>query len=367
MISRRALLTALGVPVVLAALPRFAFAQEDGFYANGRTIDLIVPASPGAGADVAARYLATYLNKYIEGAPPVRIQNVAGGAAMLGANQFAIGRHDGYSTLMASSSVWVNYLLGNENAQYDLSKIVPIVGIPGNSILSIAPSTGYKTAKDILNPAEPLAMGAGDPAGGHIRLIIALELLKIADSVQMVFGYEGGGATRVAFEQGEINLCSQTTPGYLTNMVPLEEEGKSIPLFQIGVLDDSNDFVRDPLLPDVQTVRELYVDIYGQEPAGPLYDALKVFGGVVNAMQIALVIHDDAPEGAITALREAAEKMAVDPDFLSNAQEALGSDNVIVGAPLDTIMETVRTLQNETLIEIRKLATEKYGAKGLRY
>lgn len=86
--------------------------------------------------------------------------------------------------------------------------------------------------------------------------------------------------------------------------------------------------------------------------------------GVVNAMQIALVIHEDAPEGAIKALRDAAGKMAVCPSFLSNAKEALGAGSLIVG-PLDTIMETVRTLQNETLVEICKLATEKYDVKGL--
>ena len=49
--------------------------------------------------------------------------------------------------------------------------------------------------------------------------------------IQAVMGYEGRGPARVAFEQGESNIDYQTTSGYLSNVVPLVEEGKAIPLF----------------------------------------------------------------------------------------------------------------------------------------
>jgi tripartite-type tricarboxylate transporter receptor subunit TctC len=46
-----------------------SFAQAD-FY-RGRTIQLIVPFSPGGYYDIAGRIVARHLPKYIEGSPSV--------------------------------------------------------------------------------------------------------------------------------------------------------------------------------------------------------------------------------------------------------------------------------------------------------
>jgi tripartite-type tricarboxylate transporter receptor subunit TctC len=367
MISRRNVVGSLAALAVSAGLPRQAFGQSEPFYDGRKAIELIIPTNAAAGGDVAARYIAPFLSAHVAGNPPITPVNIAGGGAMLGANQFVLRRHDGYNMVTAVSSMWTSGLLGNEAAQYELKDLVPIIGVTGNSILSIAPSTGYTTPMDLLSPAEPLVMGANDPGGGHIRFVLALELLKIADSIQFVFGYEGGGATRIAYEQGEINLCSQTLPAYLQSMRPLEEEGKSIPLFQLGILDETDDLARDPSLPDIPTVREIYVQMYGEEPSGVLYDAVKIFSGVVNMMQIALMVHRDTPAEAIAALQAGAEGVAGDPEFMANLVEATGSDVVIVGEAARRMRDRLENLPMEPLLFTRRLATEKYGATGLRF
>jgi len=68
--------------------------------------------------------------------------------------------------------------------------------------------------------------------------------------------YDGKGAARVAFEQGEVNLDYQTSPAYLKNVQPLVDEGLAVPLFAFGILDENGDIVRDPVFPDMPSFAE---------------------------------------------------------------------------------------------------------------
>lgn len=356
------------VPAAFAALKSTSILAQPAatFYDSRKPIEIIIPFSTGAGSDVASRLLGPFITEHVAGNPPVTPINAPGGAGVIGLNQFALKPHDGYSMLVTASSVWIQWLLGNEEVQFDLKNTVPVIGFPGNTILAIAPSTGFKEAKDLLSPAEPLVMGASDPTGGHVRLILALELLKVADSIQFVFGYDGAGATSIAFEQGEINLCSQATAAYKKNMEPMVEAGTAVPLFQLGILTHDGELVRDPVFPEIKTVREVYIDIYGTEPEGPLWEAVKLFGGVLNVMQTAFLVHSDAPGEAIEALTAGAEKMAVDPDFIQKVSAAVGSDNPITGAEAAAFRRRMQEIDPATLTFVRKMMVEKYGAKGLK-
>jgi hypothetical protein len=44
--------------------------------------------------------------------------------------------------------------------------------------------------------------------------------------VQYVFGFQGRGDGRLAFERGETNIDYQTSSAYIRNVVPLVEEGR---------------------------------------------------------------------------------------------------------------------------------------------
>jgi tripartite-type tricarboxylate transporter receptor subunit TctC len=62
-----------------------AFAQAN-FY-QGKTISFIVGTKPGDVYDLYPRLLAEFLPKYIPGNPNIIIQNVAGAASLVAANQ----------------------------------------------------------------------------------------------------------------------------------------------------------------------------------------------------------------------------------------------------------------------------------------
>src|SRR3954451_16794140 len=56
------------------------------FY-RGKTIRIVVGFAPGGGFDTYARLIAKYLPKYMPGRPTVIVENVAGAASIVAANQ----------------------------------------------------------------------------------------------------------------------------------------------------------------------------------------------------------------------------------------------------------------------------------------
>ena len=76
------------------AVPARADAVED-FY-RGKTIDMIIPTSPGGDYDIRARLLARRLPKYMPGHPNIVARNMPGGLGVAAANyMMKIAPHDG--------------------------------------------------------------------------------------------------------------------------------------------------------------------------------------------------------------------------------------------------------------------------------
>src|SRR3990172_8212204 len=62
---------------------------------------------------------------------------------------------------------------------------------------------------------------------------------------------------------------SQPPPAYLASVVPLVREGKAVPLMSFGQVNEAGELIRDPALPELPTVGEVYEQLYGKKPAGP--------------------------------------------------------------------------------------------------
>src|SRR3989304_5056191 len=87
----------------------------------------------------------------------------------------------------------------------------------------------------------------------------------------------------------------QPPPAYNAPVVPLIQEGKAIPLMSFGQLDDNGNIVRDPAVPDLPTVPEVYEKLKGKKPSGKLWDTYKVFMPSAFPVQKILWIKADAP------------------------------------------------------------------------
>lgn len=331
---------------------------SEDFY-EGETLEMVVPFDTGGGSDVLARYFAPYFSDHVEGNPTTQVVNIPGAGSVIGANEYASLREsDGYSSLWTSGSTAINYLLQADGVEYDYKDFTPIVGIPVGGVVYASPSTGIEEPEDILNPAEPLVNSGQSATGLDLVSLISFEVLG-AD-IESILGYEGNGPARVAFEQGESNINYQTSPAYLSNVVPLVDDGEAVPLYSLGQIDKEGNLERDPAFPDIPSIKEFYEEVHGEEPSGDAWEAYKVFVAAGYSMQKVLWIQDEAPEGAVEILRAGAESLAQDDEFIENGDEVLGGYEPVVGDELveqientiqadidDSVMEWVHTFLKE--------------------
>ncbi len=313
--------------VVLSGLPA---AAQQPYYA-GKTIEIIVPFAPGGGSDIDARFFAPFFEKYIPGNPRVVIRNMPGGGGILATNFFAENaRADGTQLLVTSGSTIVPYILGVPQVRYDPTQweLIKVNGVGG--IVYVSPRTGIRRPADLARPAERLVYGGISATGLDLVVLLLFEVLGL--DVRVVMGFEGRGPARLAFERGETNIDYQTTPAYLSQVVPLVQQGKAIPVMSMGFVNEKGVMVRDPSAPDLPSAYEVYQVLFGRKPDGLM--RWKAYQSMVAAgftFQKALWAPGGTPPEALQALRGAVDRMRQDPQFQEQAKRVLEGYEVLRG------------------------------------
>lgn len=358
------LIIMLLISVFLTACSSSKASNSDdpkNFYRDS-SLELLVPFGTGGGTDTFARYLAPFLGDYIEGNPSIQTVNVPGGGSITGANEFELQRkHDGYTTLVTSASTHIPYFLGDPAVRYDLKTLKPIIGVPTGGVVYVSPKTGINSPEDLKNIKTDLTYAGISATGLDLITLLAFEVLEL--DVQAILGYEGRGPSRVAFEQGESNIDYQTTSAYKTTVEPLVEQGQAIPLFALGQLDANGDVVRDPAFPDMPTLKEFYKQAYGKEPSGEAWEAYKSFLGTSYTIQKVLWMHDDAPEAAITAIKDAAANIVADEKFITDGEEILEGYQPYHGQELEDMVQKMLETDESVIEWTKKFLNEKYDIK----
>ncbi len=360
--------TSVFVMIVLlfAALPAVFSAGQadrtagDTFYSSRDTVEVIVSWSAGGGTDTIARLMAPYLANHIEGGPSVQIVNVAGGGGIQGHNEFALRRQpDGKNILFSAGSSQIAYLLGEPGIRFDFQDMQPILGVPAGAVIYANPSAGVTSVEDLMNPSEPLRFGSIGVASTDAIVLLAFDVLGI--DVQTIFGYEGSGAIRVAFEQGEVNINRDGTIGYLGNVLPLVEDGLAVPLFTFGQVRDG-EVVRDPAFPEIPTIAEVHEMLHGRAPSGDTWEMFKAISSALFTLEKVMWLQKEAPAEAVSILREAGVAVAQDPDFITRAQAIFGPYELIVGDEIESaVNDMLSALSVEVRNEFIQFLVENYG------
>lgn len=318
------------VPTPPAAAPQ-AEAPRPNFY-EGASIEILVPFSVGGGTDATARYVAPFLNEALGANSTIQVVNEGGGGSVPGVNSYALQREkNGFNLLMTGGSSHLPYILGDSRVQYDLNDFLPIVGFGSTAVMYVRADTGVTTAADLRNPSRPFTYAGQRPVSGELPRLILMSLLGM--DIDAVFGYGGRGEARLAFEQGEANIDLQTSGAYLGNVVPLVESGLAVPILSTGTFEGSR-MVRDPFFPDLPHPEEAYELVWGEKPSGPGWQAFLTILDAAETVQKILWIHKDAPVEAYEDLIAAVERMAADPGFVENSDDALGGYPPILGQDL---------------------------------
>ncbi len=240
-----------------------------------KPVRILVPFPPAGQTDNAGRVIAQKLSDRL--GHQFYIENQAGAGGNLGMGTVAKAAGDGYTILLASSSIVVNPSLYNK-VPFDVEKdFIPVTkaGASPNSWV-VHQDFPAKTMKELIDliKREPGKHSVGSPGTGTTPSL-SIEMLKIALGLDFVtVPFAGGGPLTQSLLGGHTPIAC----GALGNYVNLIKEGK---LRALAVTAKK----RSVALPDIPTLEES--GIKGQEaetmtgvfvPAGtpkPIVDLLQ--------------------------------------------------------------------------------------------
>ena len=259
-----------------------------------RPVKILVPSSPGGGTDILARVLADYLSKSLNG--QFFVENRPGAGQMIGIEVVAHAPNDGYTLLMAASTLAINPVM-YKNVKYDavkdFSPITLVAGLP--NIFIVAPEQPIKSIADLIalakqKPGEVTYASAGIGTSPHM----GSELLKSLAGIEMQhvpFRGTAPGVTEVMAGRVTVGLAN------LLTAKPLIEGGKLRALAVTGR-------TRAQTLPDVPTVEQAGV---------PGYDAMQWYGLLAPAgTPPAIVNRIQAEVAAALKTPEVRERLSAD-------------------------------------------------------
>ena len=269
--------------LVLVFIARTSAAQQ---YPD-RPIRLIVPFSPGGGADLAARVISERLGKQL--GQSVVIENKPGAGATIGADYVAKSAPDGYTILYCTPGPQIinPYLM--KKLPYDpvnaFAPIAHLVVIP--NILVVYPGLPAKSLKELIElakaqPGKINFASSGIGATSHL----AGELFKASAGIQIVHvPYKGTGVAVQDLLGGNIQMAIDSINVYL----PYVKTGH-LRALAVSMLE------RLPLLPDLPTMAETLpgFDAYGvsyatapaRTPRAIIERLNREFNAVLNAPDV---------------------------------------------------------------------------------
>src|SRR6476620_2983340 len=141
-----------------AALGIFAGATAAQDVYPSKPITLIVPFPPGGVADIVGRPFAEALSRDLK--TPVIIENKPGAGGGIGMGAVAKAKADGYTLLMALSSISIlpeaDKVLGRAPL-YQLDQFTPIARLTADpTVLAVRADSPWKTLQDFVEDARKI-------------------------------------------------------------------------------------------------------------------------------------------------------------------------------------------------------------------
>jgi tripartite-type tricarboxylate transporter receptor subunit TctC len=283
-----------------AVILRFAFAVAFLFSAAlaaaqesypAHPVTLVVPFPPGGVADIVGRPFADALSRELK--TPVVIENKPGAGGGIGMGMVAKAKPDGYTLLLALSSISIlpeaDKVLGRAPL-YRLDQFAPIARLTADpTVLAVRADSRWNTLQEFIDDARkrPGAITYGS-SGNYGTMHMPMEMFAHAADIKLLHvPFTGGGPAVVALLGGQVDALS-TGPSTVLQHV---KAGK------VRVLASWGDH-RLASLPDVRTLSESGYDAVFFQWSGLFAPA-------------------GTPAPIIARLREAARIAAADSRFAS--------------------------------------------------
>jgi len=212
-----------------------------------RTVRIILPFSPGGGADNNARIIAVPLSERL--GQPVVIDYKPGAGGTIAASYVARGAKDGYAILYATPGQQLTNPYLMDSLPYDhVNDFDPIIQlIQGTNVLVVHKDLPVNSVAELIeygkaNPGKLNFASSGVGSSSHL----AGELFKSMSGVDMLHvPFKGSGQAVAQVISGEVPLTIDTVSVYLPHI-------KSGAVKALGV----STVERNAMLPDVPPIAE---------------------------------------------------------------------------------------------------------------
>lgn len=346
------------IPVMIAfvlVFGVFAEAMAAPYFAK-KIVTLVVPWNPGGGSDLTARLMSRHLPKFIPGNPGMVVRNMPAGNALVGENYVWSAKPNGFTWLVGSGGDAMNNILRPKGTEIRLEEMIPIYASPGGTLYYSQPNLIPKP-KDIMTAKGLVYSGMGATSSVSGFFLWAHALLGF--ECKMVLGYEGSAPCRLAFLSGEANITGESTQGYLAAMIPYVKKGQVVPVFQSGILDDDGNIIREPTAKDVVTLKELYEQVHGKSPSGPIWEICRLFTAN-RAFGKFIVLPKGTPAEVVDMLRKAVNEVVKDPAFQKESDLMNPGAPHIIGKPLIQNYKAGVSADPAAVEFMKKFFIEKY-------
>jgi tripartite-type tricarboxylate transporter receptor subunit TctC len=273
--------------LALVAPPVTAGAQEPF---PSRPITIVAPFPPGGVADLTARPVAAAMEKVLKS--PVGVVNKTGAAGAVGMQSVAVAKPDGYTLLLALSSISIipeaDKLFGRPPA-FTVDQFAPIALISADPTILVVPADKpWRTAREFIEDAKQRPGQISYSSSGiYGTLHMAMELLSQAADIKLRHvPHAGGGPALTAVLGGHVDALASGPSVVLPHI-------KSGKLRVLGGWGDK----RLAALPDVPTFKELGY------PTAEFY----IWAGLFAPRA--------TPEPVLAKLRATVREAVEDPDF----------------------------------------------------
>ncbi|MCX7142988.1 MAG: tripartite tricarboxylate transporter substrate binding protein [Proteobacteria bacterium] len=195
----------------LASAAVFAVAQE---YPT-KPIRMIIPLTPGSGADIAGRIVARHLGEALK--QPVIVENRAGAGGQIGTQAVVKADPDGYTVLVQSASHAANPAIYKSLSYDPLKDLVDVALLGVTPYVMVAAKDGpYKNVKSLIDaakakPGEIPFASAGVGGAAHL---VAEYFAQVAGVKMLHIPYKGSPeaiqdtiAGRTSFYMAPINTA----------------------------------------------------------------------------------------------------------------------------------------------------------------
>jgi len=259
-----------------------------------RPITLIVPYPPGGGNDVIARLVAAKMSANL--GQPIVIENRGGAGSTIGTRDAARSAPDGYTLLIATSSLAINPSL-YPDAAYDPKKDFAPIGLIGSSpnLVLVPASSPLHSIADLIavGRAQPGKLDFASTGTGTSTHLSGQLFASMAGIKLTAVPYKGVAPALTDLMGGQVPLMFCP----MASVVGLAHGGQVRALAVTGAK-------RSPLFPEVPTVAEAGLPGYVAE----LHYGLVAPGGTSPAIiaKLNAVLNDALADGGVR------DRLAVD-------------------------------------------------------